>query len=644
MDPTSAAPAYPAPDPSSATAPYPMFQLLTDVLHYLIESITDPEQLRTLSSVNKCARALVRSLHCPLTIKLPFSDPQQAAEQLCVQAAESQYKRLRVLGDWSVDAGSRSQAREGVWHDSPQDILAQTAVQTALQHITTVELKVSSHTIPSSSFEAMTAGARRASCDDTHGATRFARDVHFCKRCLSANSTQGLALDTLAPSWLHLVGPQVTTLVIKDCYVPQTNTPPPPLPHIHSLQLSNIITSDDPYMSQEVPAMSLQLGVLTGLQELTCTARLTRLLPGRCGLRLWGTVPHRLPECLCGTLQRLDLPNAHFNDAGVEILLSMPALRQVGFERVRLTQDYSQRACQWEQLTCARLQLNQLSRLPLQSVQSLRLHCDTVTQYRMRPERQEGMQLWVEGAFGSSDTVTAAAQMVASIPTVTFVPPTGVQSTARSNTELILVLWQGHLKANEALRGFAAFEALWVALARGLPDSAATVTVQLRDITQCSPEFLHAMTQLLHRSTKPGLNSQIRLELWHRHHMRGSATQLLHVTAGLPLVLTMQPHHAHEVLAALTHAPQDGPLAKLTLQLACKHNKHNLCRPERHLPRAAARAVVDLELVYLHGEMDADVLSVIQWRLITSVFVCWSYSLPKFTMTCRAMRAYNECV
>lgn len=123
-----------------------MLDLPTDVLHYFLASITDPEQLRRLSLVNNRASVVVRLLHKPLRLQLPCSDPQKAAEELCAEAAESQCKRLRICGTWDDEAEweLRNEMRDPADPAGPLELLTQPAVQAALHRITTVELMVSS--------------------------------------------------------------------------------------------------------------------------------------------------------------------------------------------------------------------------------------------------------------------------------------------------------------------------------------------------------------------------------------------------------------------------------------------------------------------------------------------------------------------
>ncbi len=189
------------------------------------------------------------------------------------------------------------------------------------------------------------------------------------------NTTQNLRLDTLVPPWLDLVGPQVTTLVITDCRVAQQSTPPLPLPHIHTLHLAGIIR--DPTSDEESPlvGMARQLGALPGLHELTCSVWPRSFVAPPSSLGFYGPLPRYLSGSICSGVQRIDLPDTQLCDADLESLLSMPALKEVGFNRLSISQDYSQRSCSWQQLTAGQLQVDQLPRLPLSQLQSLRLRC-----------------------------------------------------------------------------------------------------------------------------------------------------------------------------------------------------------------------------------------------------------------------------
>ncbi len=94
----SKAPAPEAADPQlcqADTDPSPLLQLPKDVLQHLLDEVTDPEQLQQLSLVCRRLRVAVRHLH-PITLKLPVTNEQQAAKQLCALPAEC--KRLRIQG------------------------------------------------------------------------------------------------------------------------------------------------------------------------------------------------------------------------------------------------------------------------------------------------------------------------------------------------------------------------------------------------------------------------------------------------------------------------------------------------------------------------------------------------------------------
>lgn len=110
-----------------------------DVLEYFIASITDAQQLCTLSLVCKATRTVVKSAHCPIILRLPCASPDTAAQQLAAEAVAG--TRLRIQG-----AQPESAEQQRGRHRPPAHIAAQTVLSRlppgALRRVTTVELRV----------------------------------------------------------------------------------------------------------------------------------------------------------------------------------------------------------------------------------------------------------------------------------------------------------------------------------------------------------------------------------------------------------------------------------------------------------------------------------------------------------------------
>ncbi len=144
-DVTQPCPTQSAQQPQPPTDSEPL-QLPTDVFDYFLASVSDPELLSQLSRVSKRANATVTRCHKPIIVHLTHSqraDPQQAAEQLCSKAAETQCKRLRFVGDWQeIDVKAWMGERVAASLVEVGNVLSQAPAQVALQNITTLELKV----------------------------------------------------------------------------------------------------------------------------------------------------------------------------------------------------------------------------------------------------------------------------------------------------------------------------------------------------------------------------------------------------------------------------------------------------------------------------------------------------------------------
>ncbi len=321
------------------------------------------------------------------------------------------------------------------------------------------------------------------------------------------------------------------------------------------------------------------------------------------------TITPLLPTHTLTTIQQLDLPWVELSDADMDTLLAMPALRDVGFGGMRLTQDYSQRGCQWEQLTCGRLQADQLPRLPLQSLRTLRLRCEPSAGSSERPQGYKCVVLAIDGAFSHTAGPVATVSILQHIRGVSLLPAAGCKSDA--DTELIIRCTCGTqgpwaLSGSELVRPMAGFEALWVALTRHLPTACHTVTLQLSH-SQFSVEFLSALCDTLQRSTPSWLHKRLRLELYDSCLRIEVTRELLSVTAGVPLCLTIWQKGLETVRHALKHAQSHTGEArsKLTVQFLYPANVHDRSRPEHDLLAAAARAGFALSVVYVKGEAPA---------------------------------------
>lgn len=376
---------------------------------------------------------------------------------------------------------------------------------------------------------------------------------------------------------------------------------------------------------------SLHLCMFHGLHECVCVCAcvqelvwewrpnaLLHLIHGFPEEGLWAAVPKLLPTHTLNTLTKLDFPWVALCNEDIETLLGMSVLRDIGFGSLRVTQDYSQRGCQWEQLSCSQLQPDQLARLPLQSVQSLRLRCQGVDDYMMRPDGYRGMQLWVQGALADPGATAAAAAAISRIPRLTVVPSDELQHS--ENAEVIIIL-QGQPETEDMVDHLASLELLWATLARGFAHTSHVITLQLHTQYLFCPTFVEGTTKLLLRASPGSVLPRLRLELFQCSFESLTVSErLLHVTAGLPLVVTLHPESVEHVYTALAHAPRHGPSKRLTVQLCCQYNRHNLCRPERKLPKAAGKAGYEIELVYLHGKAKVDAFGALMWRSATGVY------------------------
>lgn len=247
--------------------------------------------------------------------------------------------------------------------------------------------------------------------------------------------SQGLRLETLVPSWLPTLCPHITILMITHCKIVQL--PPadhvfPTCPNIRCLVVRDLYDCVTYYNSQNLAIRAVRdtLGAFPGLCELVwewVPNGLESLVQRRYQDWPWAPVPAAIPHKSHATLTRLDLPWVQLSDADVEVLLSMSVLRDIGFGSLRLTQDYSQRGCQWEQLTCGRLQADQLARLPLQSLRTLRLRCEDVTGCGERPQVQRCVRVWVDKPFTNTAHTLALTDTIEHTAKLVLLAPSKVQ-------------------------------------------------------------------------------------------------------------------------------------------------------------------------------------------------------------------------
>ncbi len=161
---------YSKSDATSAETSLPA--LPEDVIERIVSFITDTSHLQALSLASQAFNAHVKRL-CPICIPLPCRDPKQTAEAVRRQARDPQGTCLRICAAWpSAPAAtiSRQEAarRVALCHTQCCIVLGRPVVQAALQHITTLELKVRksrTHTLcwqPRTTVQVASAVSRRS--------------------------------------------------------------------------------------------------------------------------------------------------------------------------------------------------------------------------------------------------------------------------------------------------------------------------------------------------------------------------------------------------------------------------------------------------------------------------------------------------
>lgn len=431
--------------------------------------------------------------------------------------------------------------------------------------------------------------------------------------------SQGLWLHEFVPPWLSLFSPSLTILTLTDCHIPEFKSTPTASPHIQTLQITRLTDSIPPESANVgilKHAVTAQLLALPNVQNVTIDWQ-QRALVENGGVPVSDIV--RPP--LHATLRCVDIPNWVLRDQDMEIFLAMPALHEIGYQYSALSTDFSERACEWTQVTLSDLRSGDLPLMPLRQVQRLCLRSRPLEQppaavTRPAAQRAAAMQVWLQWAYNTPPALAAGAQILNNIPEVIVIPPLGwkwpndsgtdtdtaarmgVQPAAHTGaqTEVIFTCGREWGGTDSLALHQTTLLAIWPAIARGLENTPAhTLTVQLRNIDTCTAALVSALTQRLTTTSPPSVLSRLRLEMCHTwvsafdKFTDGLPERLLHadVTHGLPLVFTLCPDSTiYDVRLALKNAPRGhgGTRApRVTLQL---------------LPRVIPESSRGIEVIY----------------------------------------------